>query len=245
MSPCAICYGMSPCFKCQLRHLKEENEQLKNKLHFFTRETNKLLKLKRDYTNEFLLGHEYLPIVFSYSDLRHYRFLTITFDPKKFGQYNDNSLERNYIFKTIRKAIDDQLIEQVTGCFEYQKNGTTHAHMIISTQRADDVIEDFFRPYYTDDKRNKYAIKCLPAKFPNVENYIKKESNEFYRYDPIADYGVNDEPPIQPVKQETPRETQSDIDKRIKVYMAEISYYQKLVSTLQKRNISPLGTNSN
>lgn len=241
MNTCVICRGGSPCFKCQLTILQKENTRLNLELKYWRNESSPVLVLKKDYSKNFHLTTVYQPIVYNPVDLTPYRFLTITFDPKKFGQYNNNNDERNYIFYTLDKSIRDCLINRLTGCFEYQVNGTTHAHILITTDKTDKQVEQYFRPYYTDDKRNIYAIKCVPAKFPNVETYIKKESNEYYRYDPHADYGIDDGIDVPPISAPPKEQPIIDKDKRILVYRNEIKNLERLIATLEgRKNISPL-----
>lgn len=170
--------------------LKNQLEILTNKLSYYNNESNKQLILKKNYSTQFETDNKYLPIVY-YGQLVDYQFLTLTFDPDKFGCFNMKEDEQNYIFYTLSKAIKDRKITQLTGCFEYQKKtGTTHAHLIIKTDETPKEIEDYFRPYFTNNPKNKYAIKSYPAQFPKVEDYLKKESQEFYRYDLVN--GITD-----------------------------------------------------
>lgn len=195
---------------------------LKNELKYHKKETCKLLRLNRNFFELFDIENTYLPIGYI-GDINEYRFLTITFDPEKFGLYNNKTEEQNYILATLYRLILNNEIKQLTGSFEYQKNGTTHAHIIIRTTRGDKEIEDFLRPFYTDRENNKYAIKCLPAKFPSVEDYIQKESTEYFRYD--MNKGLYDE-----VVYETKVEAKK-IDNRDK-YQKLVDAYKKEVSTL-------------
>ncbi len=123
--------------------------------------------------------------------MKDYQFLTITFDPNKFGYFNMREDEQNYIFYKLKLSIKDQLITQLTGCFEYQKRtGTTHAHMIIRTDKTPSEIEDYFRPHFTNDKKNKYAIKSYYLEQEKCEAYLQKESMEYYKYDLV--HGLDD-----------------------------------------------------
>lgn len=236
---CAICKGTSQCYKCQVIDLIKKNSQLSKELAYFKKQPNKALSLKKDYSSVFETDTKYLPIKYI-GDKSEYRFLTLTFDPSKFGLYNLHQYEQNYIFYTIYRLIKKNQIKQLTGCFEYQQNGSTHAHLIIRSDLPDHEVETLLRPYYTDNERNKYAVKCLPAKFPNVEDYIMKESNEFYRYDPNIGYyeeGLVCEDHIEtklPDKQ--PKSEQVErLQKMIKAYKSQISDYQTLISTYEKR----------
>lgn len=205
MNDCVICSGSSPCFQCQIDKLTTIVELQKQELKYLRKESNKHLLLEKDYSKYFETDNRYLPLNL-YGKHTDYHFLTLTFDPAKFGLFNNPCDEKNFIFATLYKAR--KWIRHLTGCFEYQKNGTTHAHLLLSllqtpnSPSSDKDIEDWFRKFYTDNPKNKYAIKCYPAKFPTVEDYIKKESTEYYRYDPSN--GLDDVPIMPSVEADQP-----------------------------------------
>lgn len=217
MSKCVVCYGSSPCYQCQIDALNSIISLQKAELKYLRKESNDHLLLKKDYSTYFETDNRYLPLN-KYGKLSDYHFLTLTFDPQKFGLFNNPQDEKNYIFATLYKAR--KWIKQLTGCFEYQKTGTTHAHLILSLNsspnssypESDKEIEDWFRKFYTDNPKNKYAIKCYPAKFPAVEDYIKKESTEYYRFDQSIgiDDGLQLPEEVDKVKKEK-RQTNTDI----------------------------------
>ncbi len=90
----------------------------------------------------------------------------------------------NYIFRSLYNAINQSIITQLIGCFEYQKNGSIHAHAIIKSKLTTQEIDAYFAPQFTDIIKKQYAIKTeIIRNLTNVENYLKKESNSFYRYD--------------------------------------------------------------
>jgi len=190
---CVVCRDSSQCQRCQIKDLKKQIETLSYALTYFQKESNQQLRLIKDYSTNFELDNKFLPIKY-YGEMSDYGFLTITFDPNKFGLFNQPSDEKNYLFKSINKAIKDKYISQLTGCFELQKNGTVHAHLIIKSDYTNKQIEDYFRPFYTDDPRNRYAIKCYPLQKERCEAYLQKESEEYYRYDPVRglDDGLED-----------------------------------------------------
>lgn len=179
---CVVCKHSSQCYKCQIKDLKSTIEKLTYELSYLRKGSNSLLVLKDDYSKHFETDNKFLPINY-YGEMSDYQFLTITFDPQKFGLFNQPKDEQNYIFKYLTKSINKGFIKQLTGCFEYQKNGTTHAHIIIHTNYKPKEIEDHFRPSFTDDLKNRYAIKCYPLQKEKCEAYLQKESTEYYRYD--------------------------------------------------------------
>jgi len=191
---CVVCKDMSQCSRCQIKDLQKQVETLSYALSYFQKESNQQLRLVKDYSTNFELDNKFLPIKF-YGEMSTYQFTTITFDPNKFGLFNQPSDEKNYIFKSIYKAIKDKYISQVCGCFELQKkSGTIHAHFICKTDNTCKEIEDRCRSDFTDDPRNKFAIKSYPLQKDRCIDYLKKESLEFYRYDLVTglDDGLGD-----------------------------------------------------
>lgn len=96
--PCAICDRFLSCFKCQIKTLKEKISIQDIELRYWKGESCKLLSLNKDYRQYYEVSLQYLPLSYI-GDSLEYKFLTITFDPKKFGQFNLHSDEQNYIFK--------------------------------------------------------------------------------------------------------------------------------------------------
>lgn len=122
------------------------------------------------------------------TDLAHYKFITITFDPTKFGINNDINKERIYILSILYKLIKKGFIKRVSGCFEVHKSGATHAHLTAYVEDNDYL--PYLKRHFTDNPKNKVAIKVLPAKYPSVVSYMSKDIGPFFyqsRYHPSYD----------------------------------------------------------
>lgn len=227
MKNCVICAGSSACFSCIIQKQQIEIDRLSSALKYYQKETPLNQLKNKNYHTRFETNSTFLPLPIL-GQIKDYYFLTITFDPQKFGLANDITLEQNYIFYTLYRLIKKQFTDHLTGSFEYQKNGATHAHLILKiNDKSPKELIDFIQPYYTDDKKNKYAIKLLPAKFPNVIDYIKKESSEYYRFTNISalDFDLYPEPePLLEVQQETP------VDRRLILYEKLIESHQKEIA---------------
>jgi len=233
--PCAICDRTLSCFKCQIKTLKEKLALQDVELRYWKGESCKLLSLKKDYRQFFEISMQYLPLSYIGNSI-DYKFLTITFDPKKFGQFNLHSDEQNYIFKQLYKLIKAKLITSLAGCFELQKNGTTHAHLICRTTVSNEEINTALRLAFTDDPKNKCAIRCEdPKNMENVTNYLKKESNDFYRYDLTGALDYEPQAYEQPISEEKPKHShlQSTIlylEKEIISHRKALEKYYKILN---------------
>jgi len=196
---CVVCQDFLPCQKCQIKSLKKENNDLKTQLQYYKRTPHSLLldatKSKylfmdvgdygspphfRDST-EFKGFPDYI-----YYNPNKFKFLTITFDPSKFGLFNPEESEKDYILYVLFQLFQKyHIYTDIIGCFEYQKNGSIHAHAILKTHLSTVEMDDYLRSHFTDiDKKKKqYAVKTERIKnYDNVVNYLQKESNHYFQH---------------------------------------------------------------
>lgn len=232
---CVICADSSPCFKCQISKLTKQNFFLKQRLQSYEREVIPILNLDRDYRKYFTISNKFIAVKVLDNMLSSYKFLTITFDPTKFGHFNNIEAEKNYILYTLRMLTKTNVITQLSGCFEFQKNGTTHAHVLIRTSSENKKIEELLRPHYTDNKRNVRAIQCVPARFPTCIQYMKKESDDYFALNEAEglDVDIVDATEVQSteskIEVDDDKNNVSAVAKRIKLYEQEILKYRQLI----------------
>lgn len=242
---CAICYQLSPCSKCQISRLQQQNDYLHTRLKFYERNVPPIFNVS-DFSNKFQISDQYIKISLLANDLPSYRFLTITFDPTKFGHFNPIHAEQKYILYALYKSYKSNKIKQMSGCFEFQKNGTTHAHVLIRTSETDKDIQDYLRPLFTDSKRNQRAVLCVPARFPQVIEYIKKESDSYFAIDHDSghDLDIVEEEQVNKIIEEDKNKElvkiieefsneikpKSAVQNRIDYYNKEINKYKQLIA---------------
>lgn len=103
-------------------------------------------------------------------------FITITFDPSKFDVENDTNQERVYILHKLELAMQQYYILQYYGCFEYQKNGSIHAHLVADiTNKSFHDIRKYLKPYFTNQPRNLHAVDVQYVKsMSKTIDYINK-----------------------------------------------------------------------
>lgn len=189
MSHCGICCSSNiPCSKCEIHHLKTENHKLNLQLQFYKKSPCELFLNLPDVDKHFKLSSFFLPFNdSSFYDSNKFKFVTLTFDPSKFGLYNPDYLEKQYILNILYNLKQSKfLYSSLIGCFEYQKNGAIHAHIILKTSFTTTELDDLLRPYFTDIplKKRQYAVKSeIIRNFDNVEKYLQKESDSFFRDD--------------------------------------------------------------
>lgn len=167
--------------------LKQQVQQYKEALDFILNVSSEQLQLtpyqELDINSKFQFSS--IPFTFqnpsqdNLTELAHWHFVTVTFDPSKFGVSNLNDDERKYILYQIVRCIRRGFIKQVYGSFELHQNGRTHAHFICYA--LDNDYKELLKKSFTDNPYNKRAVVIYPAKFPKVLNYINKESTNYFK----------------------------------------------------------------
>lgn len=120
-------------------------------------------------------------------------FLTITFDPDRFGldyEYITDDQKKKYVLSKLqdilsaeRFDVEDELmpplITAIYGCFEYTKNLQVHAHAILLSPQPG-TLYTALKPYFTA-RRISPAIDIQKVnKVRDVLKYIEKESNDYF-----------------------------------------------------------------
>lgn len=191
---------MSQCYKCQIKTLQVRNQQLQTKLDFYeTRQSENMCltySQKSDIWDKFDFYTS--PQKWEYGDkLSHSHFITITFDPAKFGPRPDVQLRKDYIMNTLLELHNLQLFTDCYGCFEFHQNGIVHSHLIMITGMPK-VVYRMLKEKFTDNKHNKIAIQVDLAKHPQAKKYIDKESSHFYVLKTLKEE-PDDEPDNEPM----------------------------------------------
>lgn len=183
---CPLCYNSSvKCSKCEIISLKLEIARLRRELsQFYLIDSEKLsVSLQeKQLSCDYLTIRAVIPIKYEYKDaLSLSHFVTITFDPARFGMQEFQSERKEYILHKFYILMDKKLINNVYGSFELHKNGIVHAHVIINAQTENiKKINKLLKSYFTDNQHNKIVIQIGPAKYPQAIEYIEKESEDYF-----------------------------------------------------------------
>lgn len=185
MSSCAICYQSTQCYRCENRDLKIKIQSLQQELSkYYTSDIEKftLSYYDKQLSQEFITKYSDKPILYDYkNELSTSHFVTITFDPAKFGMQMFDDERQQYIIHKLYNLMSKDLIKKCYGSFERHKNGIIHSHLIINAQQEDiKKITKLLKSYFTDNPYNKIAIDIGPAKYPQAMEYIEKESDNYY-----------------------------------------------------------------
>lgn len=188
---CPVCSASNiQCWKCERYDLKKEIYTLRRELSkYYTSDQSKFTPNFYDKFNSlnFITKRQSSPIEYEYeSELSNSYFVTITFDPAKFGLMPYEVERKNYILNALYKIMKTDLIKKCYGCFEYHQNGIVHSHLIINAQYEDiKTIKRKLREEFSDNPYNKIVVDIGYAKFPQAKQYIEKESSDYYLIIPI------------------------------------------------------------
>lgn len=220
-------------------------QELENQLHFIYSVGHEDLELSYDKIQKIdkyidqRKCYKTLP-EFNWLPIPHFKFITITFDPQRFGINNDPDKEKNYILWHLTRIQKQQWCTTYSGCFEKQKNGTIHAHLIMGTNYEIEVYK-YLKKQFTNNPNNRVAIRIDPAKTKAME-YIRKESDHYFQSKRIVNFDKTElSKPFEPVEDQ-PNELSERKPKPTKIYRKlspeEVAYYRKVHAWLNNEYIS-------
>lgn len=183
---CPICFNSSvKCSKCEIASLKSEISALRRELAKYY--TIDVTKFTPNFYDKFIQMNYHIirqsqPIEYNYeSELSNSFFMTLTFDPARFGLQPYETERKNYIINQLCKLMKDGLIKKCYGCFEFHQNGIIHSHLIANIAPDDiPLVKRKLREAFTDNHYNKIVVDIGKAKYPQAKQYIEKESDSFF-----------------------------------------------------------------
>jgi len=175
-----------PCFMCLNSHLTLKTyEQLITEIEDLKSEI-KYIK-NSDSCTKLLKKFEIIPIFYEKIKLleiketvetyqktlilyqEKVKFITLTFDPRKFKQLTNRQSQRNYLEYIINKIFP---LGNMYGCFELHENGVVHSHFMINNLLEKEILE--FRKYLTNYPNNIHACHIIEKDKMEAFNYINK-----------------------------------------------------------------------
>lgn len=118
--------------------------------------------------------------------------ITMTIDPKTYPQLIITPIDEQirYFKKIISKVIQTDLIDDIYGCFELQKNGNIHFHgltTIYDNKEQSLILESYMHQFLTNRpyKRESYfkTVQCKPIRdLNNWLTYMRKSPIEFIQH---------------------------------------------------------------
>lgn len=178
---CLICYNtLSLCSSCEIKKLKHQVAELTEVVNFLCGESNRQLIVSKKYKS--LIEKNFHRYAFPAKEFpkiqeNDYIFITLTFDPERFGSNNDSEDEKQYLLYIITKLVESNNLFDIYGSFEYQRNGSIHCHFISKFSDYSYIKKQLTRDL-TNRPRNDKAVDIRPVKgLQKLWNYINKEPN--------------------------------------------------------------------
>lgn len=168
-----------------LSYFEERNQQLEQKVRELENQIQMIfqncgvLKALENLYKEYSCKYNKLWEPRKKENIRDFpHLLTVTYDPSKFKNLYNLEAQRDYMLFVLGLAHQKNLIESSELCFEKQKNGNLHCHLIADFKKPEKVKE-FLVPFFTKKTlENQYAIDIVlnwvPNQYEKPMDYIKK-----------------------------------------------------------------------
>jgi len=168
------------CVVCQDDHqiklLKAKISELTIKLSMYEHSEMKAYSHEKQLI-DIIYEQSDTPLLNEDFNIEGYQFVTLTYDPKKFGYMQSARGQTEYFLAALIKY--EQLLY---GCFEYHKNGNVHMHFIIKgTNEELEQMKKDIRYKFTDNPRNRDFMDYGICKDKTGIRYINKESNKYIK----------------------------------------------------------------
>lgn len=188
-----ICTNHAMCLKYQDFNVILENQKAIAQIKKYIKICAPHFKGNKEWMNlDFRQNFNIVP--FDESVQYNYRFMTLTFDPKKFSFNELSQPEKllNYVFNAIY-SLKDLFSTNPIIVVEFHKSGIPHIHMNYSTSGPLQQYSLMLRLkyYLSKDLRNRHAVHDRIFNESGI-GYIKKSNNSFYN---IKEW----QPPADPV----------------------------------------------
>lgn len=183
------CSLTNMCHKCELSHLSTQITELKSQLNFILNQSHKIFDhtSSKEMSLKYTIYNDFSNNQWEFTPMNSY-FITITFDPNKFGHSNQSHDEKVYIMYELEQCYKKELIYDYYGCFEKQSNGTIHAHMVGYSSKIHE-LRRYLKHAFTDNPHNNKAVDIGSAKDKRSIQYIDTEEGDnkqkfgfFYNY---------------------------------------------------------------
>lgn len=167
---CVVCQNES-----EIKKLNETIIQLTLKLQQYNHEEIYISSNKKQLIVEHF-NQSNKPIYDESYNITDYKFVTLTFDPKKYGFMQTETNQKNLMLSVL---VDYEY--EMYGSFEYHKNGNLHCHFIVKcTEEEIKKMKKEIRHIFTDNPRNREFMDIGVAKDKTAIRYINKESNSYF-----------------------------------------------------------------
>lgn len=208
MHTCVICCGFSQCDKCKVKDLQKQLSEAKEAIAYLLGESNINLPINklffaRRHINVYQSSSGYYKGSIPDGMLSNTYFITLTFDPDKFGANNPPEDEENYIRYILAKLCSKEKVFNIYGCFEQFQTGITHSHLIMHTNYIDEIRKEL-KLAFTNNPRNRVAIQIGPAHKTKSIEYINKMDDGHKVYDPKTFYVYGKEYEQDDIKNDNP-----------------------------------------
>lgn len=186
------CKSFAECKKIQFKnYVQQEQERIKTKAVLNAKGLpNIAFSGKKDYMKP-VHNENYKQVQFDENTPWGNRFITITFDPNKFGAnfLSQPQTCKNYVFNVLNEL--KPLFDKMVFVFETHKSGIIHAHLSYKVKSADTDVDEAqlelatlklrLKYYFSKSLKNK---KCIHDRIFNEggKQYMTKTNKSYYKF---------------------------------------------------------------
>lgn len=109
------------------------------------------------------------------------KFITLTFDPKKFPILSNRSAQRSYIKQSLEQLIKTDYgcnykLGDIYGCYELHDSGIVHAHFVIQNIHIEELA--ILKREYTNNPNNIITPHVCNKNYREAVDYINKKETK-------------------------------------------------------------------
>lgn len=180
MSLCAMCLE-SMDYKSEFLKLQIENLKLKKEV-IELKQLDSCIKQLKDlpYNNVIEIERKmHFPLQIEESTVC--KFITLTFDPKKFPILSNRTAQRSYIKQSLEQLIKTDYgcnykLGDLYGCYELHDSGIVHAHFVIQHIHIEELA--ILKREYTNNPNNSITPHVCNKNYREAVDYINKKETK-------------------------------------------------------------------
>lgn len=109
------------------------------------------------------------------------KFVTLTFDPKKFPILSNRTAQRAYIKEQLEQLIKtdwgcNNRMHDFYGCYELHDSGIVHAHFVIKQIYVEELA--ILKRQFTDNPNNSHTPHVCNKNYREAVDYINKKETK-------------------------------------------------------------------
>jgi len=168
-------------YKTEFLKLQKENIKLKKENLQLIRQDSCIKLLKELPYNNVIELERVLLDPLNLPSTEPCKFVTLTFDPKKFPILTNRTAQRQYIKESLEQLIKtywgcNNKMHEFYGCYELHDSGIVHAHFVIKQIGVEELA--ILKRQFTDNPNNGITPHVCMKDYMSAVKYINKRETK-------------------------------------------------------------------